>query len=64
MKAQSGTPEEELGVKFITRNYNYEDGSISGILGLLKLEPLKKTGKDYPLVMLNKGLYGKVRPYP
>ena len=32
--------------RFVTGNYNYETGSMTGILGQLKRESLKKRGKD------------------
>ena len=44
---------------FVTGNYNYETGSMTGILGQLKLESLKKRRKDNRLILLYKGLNGK-----
>ena len=41
---------------FVTGNYNYETGSMTGILGQLKWESLKKSGKDNRLILLYKGL--------
>ena len=41
------------------RNYNYETGSMTGILGQLKWESLKKRRKDNRLILLYKGLKGK-----
>ena len=38
--------------KFVTRNYNYETRSMTGILGALKLEPLQKTRKDNRFILL------------
>ena len=47
---------------FVTRNYVYEPGSMTGILGQLKWESLKKRRKDSRLILLlYKGLKGKVR---
>ena len=45
----------------MTRNYVYETGSMTGILGQLKWESLKKRRKDNRLIMLYKGLKGKAR---
>ena len=47
--------------RFVTRNYVYETGSLTGILGQLKWESLKKRGKDNRLILLYKGLKGKAR---
>ena len=41
------------------RNYKYETGSMTGILGQLKWESLKKRRKDNRLILLYKGLKGK-----
>ena len=60
-------PEEELekaqnrAARFVTRNYVYETGSMTGILGQLKWESLKKRRKDNRLILLYKGLKGKAR---
>ena len=43
----------------LTGNYNYETGSMTGILGQLKWESLKKRRKDNRLILLYKGLKGK-----
>ena len=43
----------------MTRNYVYETGSMTGILGKLKWESLKKRRKDNRLILLYKGLKGK-----
>ena len=57
--------EEELesvqkrAARFVTGNYNYETGSMTGILGQLKWESLKKRRKDNRLILLYKGLKGK-----
>ena len=45
--------------RFVTGNYNYETGSMTGILGQLKWESLKKRRKDNILILLYKGLKGK-----
>ena len=45
----------------MTRNYVYETGSLTGILGQLKWESLKKRRKDNRLILLYKGLKGKAR---
>ena len=41
---------------FVTGNYNYETGSMTGILRQLKWESLKKRRKDSRLIFLYKGL--------
>ena len=46
--------------RFVTRNYVYETGSMTGILGQLKWESFKKRRKDNRLILLYKGLNGKV----
>ena len=43
----------------MTGNYNYETGSMTGILVQLKWESLKKRRKDNRLILLYKGLKGK-----
>ena len=45
--------------KRVTGNYKYETGSMTGILGQLKWESLKKRRKDNRLILLCKGLKGK-----
>ena len=45
----------------MTRNFVYETGSMTGILGQLKWESLKKRRKDNRLILLYKGLRGKAR---
>ena len=45
--------------RFVTGNYNYETGSMTGILGQLKWESLKKRRKDNRLILLYKGLKDK-----
>ena len=50
---------QKLAARFVTGNYNYETGSMPGILGQLKWESLKKRRKDNRLILLYKGLKGK-----
>ena len=45
--------------RFVTGNYSYETGFMTGILGQLKWESLKKRRKDNRLILLYKGLKGK-----
>ena len=45
--------------RFVTGNYNYETGRMTGILGQLKWESLKKRRKDNRHILLYKGLKGK-----
>ena len=70
MKVRFGTPpppppgvvlqeESESVQRFVTGNYNYETGRMTGILGQLKLESLKKRRKYNRLILLYKGLKGK-----
>ena len=47
--------------RFVTRNYAYETGSMTGILLQLKWESLKKRRKDNRIILLYKGLKGKSR---
>ena len=44
--------------RFVTGNYTYETGSMTGILELLKLKSLKKRRNDSKVIMLYKGLKG------
>ena len=50
---------QKRAARFVTDNYNYETGSMTGILGQLKWESLKKRRKDNRLILLYKGLKGK-----
>ena len=50
---------QKRAARFVTCNYNYETGSMTGILGQLKWESLKKRRKDNRLILLYKGLKGK-----
>ena len=45
--------------RFVTGNYNFETGSMTGILGHLKWESLKKRRSDSRLILIYKGLKGK-----
>ena len=49
---------QKCAARFVTGNYKYETGSMTGILGQLKWEYLKKRRKDNRLVLLYKGLKG------
>ena len=44
---------------FVTGNYNFETGNMTGILEHLKWESLKKRRRDSRLILLYKGLKGK-----
>ena len=66
MAVRFGTPRcsssgriRKRAARFVTGNYKYETGSMTGILGHLKWESLKKRRKDNRLVLLYKGLKGK-----
>ena len=50
---------QKRAARFMTGNYNYETGSMTGILGQLKWESFKKRRKDNRLILLYKGLKGK-----
>ena len=50
---------QKRAARFGTSNYNYETGSMTGILGQLKWESLKKKRKHNRLILLYKGLKGK-----
>ena len=50
---------QNRAARFVTRNYVYETGSMTGILGQLKWESLKKRRKEKRLILLYKGLKGK-----
>ena len=51
---------QKRAARFVTGNYNCETGSMTGILGQLKWESFKKMRKDNRLILLYKGLKGKV----
>ena len=44
---------QKRAARFVTGNYSYETGSMTGILGQLKWESLKKSRKDNRLILLN-----------
>ena len=50
---------QKRAARFVTGNYDYETGSMTGILGQLKWDSLKKRRKDNRLILLYKGLKGK-----
>ena len=50
---------QKRAARFVTSNYNYETGSMTGIFGQFKWESLKKRRKDNRLILLYKGLKGK-----
>ena len=52
---------QNRAARFVTGNYVFETGSMTGILGQLKWESLKKRRKDSRLILLCKGLKGKAR---
>ena len=52
---------QKRAARFVTRNYSYETGSMTGILEELKWETLQKRRNDNRLILLYKGLKGKAR---
>ena len=52
---------QNRAARFVTGNYVFETGSMTGILGQLKWESLKKRRKDSSLILLYKGLKSKAR---
>ena len=52
---------QNCAARFVTSNYVYETGSMTGILEQLKWESLKKRRKHNRLILLYKGLKGKAR---
>ena len=52
---------QNRAARFVSRNYSREKGSMTGILEHIKWESLKKRRKDNRLILLYKGLKGKVR---
>ena len=50
---------QKRAARFVTGNHNYKTGSMTGILGQLKWESLKKRRNDNRLILLYKGLNGK-----
>ena len=49
---------QNWAARFVTGNYNFETGSMTGILEHLKWESLEKRRRDSRLVLLYKGLKG------
>ena len=49
---------QKRAARFVTGNYIYETGSMTGILEQLKWESLKKRRRDSRIIMLYKGLIG------
>ena len=49
---------QNRAARFVTSNYSFEIGSMTGILENLKWESLKKRRKDSRLILLYKGLKG------
>ena len=52
---------QNRAARFVTRNYTFEEGSMTGILEQLKWESLKKRRTDNRLILPYKGLKGKAR---
>ena len=52
---------QNRAARFVTRNYTFEEGSMTGILEQLKWESFKKKRTDNRLILLYKGLKGKAR---
>ena len=50
---------QKRAARFVTGNYSYETGSMTGILRQLKWESLKKRRKDNRFILLYKDLNGK-----
>ena len=50
---------QKRAARFVTDNYSYETGSMTGILGQLKWESFKKRRKDNRLILLYNCLKGK-----
>ena len=50
---------QKRAARFVTGNYKYETGGMTGILVQLKWESFKKKRKDNRLILLYKGLKGK-----
>ena len=55
---------QNRAARFVTGNYVFETGSMTGILGQLKWESLRKGGRIVRIILLYKGLKGKARIYP
>ena len=50
---------QKRAARFVTGNYTYKTGSLTGILEQLKWESLKKRRKDSRFILLFKGLKGE-----
>ena len=50
---------QNQAARFVTGNFNFETGSMTGILERLKRKSLKKWRRDSRLILLYKGLKGK-----
>ena len=50
---------QNWAARFVTGNYNFETGSMTGILEHLKWESFKKRRRDSRLILLYKGVMGK-----
>ena len=50
---------QNRAARFVTGNYNFEPGSMTGILEHLKWKSLKKRRRDSRLILLYKGLKGR-----
>ena len=50
---------QNRAARFVTGNYNFETGSMTGILEHLKWKSLKKRRRDSRLILLYKGLNGE-----
>ena len=55
---------QKRAARFVTGNYLYETGSMTGILEQLKWESLKKRRRDSRIIMLYKGLKGAASLMP
>ena len=52
---------QKRAAQFVTRNYSYETGNMTGIIEELKWETLQKRRKDNRLILMYKCLKGKAR---
>ena len=52
---------QNRAARFVTRNYTFEEASMTGILEQLKWESVMKRRTDNQLILLYKGLKGKAR---
>ena len=49
---------QNRAARFVSRNYTFDEGSMTGIFEKLKWESLKKRRTDDRLILLYKGLAG------